>query len=331
MFDFEKDFMLPTEPVKKPEPVKPEPMVFDFEPKKESKPEPKPVIENLKKKKAEKSAPPKMDAKLVQWFDDHFYKVQTDGEELFYPSATTILQAYPNEMKGISQWRETVGSDVADMIFHQAARKGRLIHQTFEEMLKGTPVFYQYAPENEAGIVITEQWDYLQILRLSQFMEVVKPEVLMSEQVVFNHQHQYAGTLDLLLKIEGGSYLINGKTPVKLEGGLYVADIKTSNSIQDKYHLQTSAYAYALMEQHPKMQITGTMILHTKAMTKGGIEGFGCKVRTADEMEIDFSQFLTVYEAWKINPSPSKPKVFSMPGVIRLSQNYFSNQYSEVQ
>ena len=270
-----------------------------------------------------------MTGKLVEWFDSHYYQVEIGGMVDHYPSVTTILQAYPFKLAGLSQWRGDVGNQTANQIFHSAGDHGTIVHNAFDRLLKGTPVFYRNKPEEHVGeyLIIDNQYDYLQLWKLMQFMERVKPEVILNEYPLVSHEHKYAGTMDLLLRIQGGTYLIDGKQPVVLPAGLYIADIKTSSAVHNDYYCQIAAYAKAYTELTGE-QITGGLILHTKASTKSGIEGFSAKYIPASDGEYTldkaFEEFLRVYNVWKINPTPGKPRIFQMPEKLQLTFNYYS-------
>lgn len=60
------------------------------------------------------------------------------------------------------------------------------------------------------------------------FFETMKPEIIASELTVFNRQHVYAGTLDLLAVLG--------------DGKRYVLDWKTAKAVWPEYGLQIEAY-----------------------------------------------------------------------------------------
>jgi hypothetical protein len=76
--------------------------------------------------------------------------------------------------------------------------------------------------------------------------------------------------------------------------------------------MQIGAYAHAVTEQQG-LEIKGGIVIHTNSSAKKGIEGLSAKVRTAKELDLDFQNFMKVYEVWNINPTATAPKVFAMP------------------
>lgn len=253
--------------------------------------------------------------KMIDWFDQHYYKVAED----FYPSVTTILSASPKPE--LMFWRGNVGNEEASRIMKEAGERGSIIHNIFSAMLKGKKAAYRVFNDPEV-IPVNDQFIQLSLWKLVRFMEIVAPKVHLSEEIVFSHAFKYAGTMDLLFKVEqGGAFMVNGAKPITIPAGIYVADIKSGKNIDDEAFWQTAAYAKAY-EEMTGTKIDGTLILHTQSQNKGGIEGFGVKIRTAEEMETDFTNFLKVYEVWKIKPYPSKPKLITdLPTVLSLNNN----------
>ncbi len=249
--------------------------------------------------------------------DGRFYEVvDNDGVIKHYPSVTTVLKAFPSDY--LAQWRGNVGNEEADRVFKEAGERGTFIHKSFEDLLTGTAFHYREIPAGQRGFVIDDQTLFIQLYRLAEFMRLVNPIVLASEQIVYNHEYEFAGTIDMLLDIEDGQYAINGRNPVYLPKGVYLVDIKTANSIHQTHHWQLGAYAHCLTAFG--YIIKGTIILHTRSLNKGGIEGFGAKLRSQNEWKEDFYNFLKVKSVFDINPK--KPQIFNIPITIQLSKNY---------
>lgn len=76
-----------------------------------------------------------------------------------------------------------------------------------------------------------------------------------SEKRVYSKESWYAGTLDLVLEM-------NGKK--------YIADIKTSSAIYPEAYLQMAAYQGALEEMNEHLDIAGAMVINLPK--KGGFE-----------------------------------------------------------
>ncbi len=268
--------------------------------------------------------PTKRKHEPIDWFDEHYYLVLKNNEEVFYPSVTTILQVTPKPH--LHRWRGNVGNEEADRKKHEGQERGRNVHDACETLSKGGVVklhqgkyivtleeFYELKKQHGNNVVILfDQFQYLQAFRFKRFLEEVNPEQITTEQTVFSHKHRYAGTLDYKFFLRAGKYSINGSKPVELEEGWYIADLKSSNYLSPDNYLQLAAYWEAEVEQNGS-DIIGALLIHTNASTRTGIEGLGVKLITPDDKDDYFDQFLKIYEVWKINPSPSAPKVFQMP------------------
>jgi genome maintenance exonuclease 1 len=81
-----------------------------------------------------------------------------------------------------------------------------------------------------------------------QWLKENSPEIIEHERSVLCKEHYYAGTLDMLAKLNG-------------EDETYIIDIKTGKDIYDDYFLQLSAYQYALMEEGQNVEHIGVLLL----------------------------------------------------------------------
>ncbi len=251
---------------------------------------------------------------LYQWQDSHFYKV--NGE--FYPSVTTILSVI--RMQFLEDWRGRVGNDEAQMVLKRTSEDGSAAHNIFSRMVtEGRRAVYGLDPDPLRDVTVPNQFVHLAVHKLTQFWEMVKPRLLHSEVKIFSPRYSYAGTVDLIIQIEPGAYQIAGSKEVWLPGGIWVADIKTGKNISETAGLQIAAYAKAI-EETMGIDVVGTMILHTQAQTKSGIEGFTVKIWDRHEIEEQFEIFQAaqrIYD-WK---KPYKPKELEIPRVISLNNN----------
>lgn len=255
-----------------------------------------------------------LQTEMVDWFDSHYYRVGTK----FYPSVTTVLGASPKWYLG--NWRGDVGNAEADRIMREAQIHGSNVHGYLNHLIYGGALMFNGDGRERDYINVKDQNEYLHIYKVVQFLNIVKPKILMTEEMLWSDKYEFAGTMDLLLDIEEGEYPVNGAKPLFMEGGVYVADLKTGKSVGNEAFWQTSAYAEALRE-HTGLQVAGSMILHTQSANVKGIEGFGVKMRNSEEVRLDFENFLKVYEVWKISPNPAKPKIFEMPKILKLEDS----------
>lgn len=255
-----------------------------------------------------------LQSEMVNWFDQHYYRIGSR----FLPSVTTVLGASPKWY--LANWRGDVGNAEADRIMKEAQIHGSNVHGFLNHLLNGGSLVFNQETNEKGYINVRDQFEFLHIYKVVQFLNIVKPKILMSEEIIWSDKYEFAGTMDLLMDVEEGEYPVNGAKPIFLEGGVYVADLKTGKTIGNEAFWQTSAYAEALKE-HTGLKVAGTMILHTQSGNAKGIEGFGVKVRNSEEVSLDFENFLKVYEVWKIAPNPAKPKIFQMPQTLKLEDN----------
>lgn len=96
------------------------------------------------------------------------------------------------------------------------------------------------------------------------WVDAVKPEILENERSVYNHQHRYAGTLDMLARIGGKLYVVDFKTNKK--GDIY-----------NEAHLQVSAYIETMRSE----AVEGGLIVslsesgtYTHQTVKNGFKAF---------------------------------------------------------
>ena len=131
-----------------------------------------------------------------------------------YPSVTGILRYYPKG-EGFYRWLMMVGNR-ANHIRDTAGDKGHKIHKAVEN--------YLYNKDFEYDIETTK---YLEQFR--KWFENNNIKVIDTEKFVVNKTIGYAGTIDLILKINGQ---------------LYIVDIKSSNYLYASHRLQLSAYKH---------------------------------------------------------------------------------------
>ena len=152
------------------------------------------------------------DLKQINFLDRRVYK---RGEGVYYPSVTTILQYMPKN-KFFETWMKDVGHN-ADLIMRKAGKEGTQVHEAAEALVKGEEVTWMddYGKAKYSQIV----WEM--ILKFYEFWSTHKPELISTEDFVWSDEHKYAGTADLV---------------VKLDGQIWLLDLKTSNSLHKSYN-----------------------------------------------------------------------------------------------
>ena len=144
----------------------------------------------------------------------------------WYPRVTRIVSI--KSKPGLSNFYNEVGMAGAKAISAKSAEEGTLVHEVAEALLMGD------TPEIPSSIAPA-------IAAFRSFMEQKEIEIPEGgvERRILHSEHRYAGTIDVLAKV-------NGK--------FGVLDIKTSRSIYRDYNLQTSAYVEALLDDFPDIE-----------------------------------------------------------------------------
>lgn len=293
--------------------------------------------------------------KLVEWFDQHWYKVQLpDGTTDYFPSTTTILGVTSKPF--LAKWRGDIGNREADLRMVEAAERGTRLHNAWSIYCQGGVVVYQphqrpihtfqeidefrslYA--DRVAILPTQEEMY-QMTKLEKWYMTVKPFKTITESTVFSIRNRRAGTADNFLAIDEGEYKINGSKSLYLKKGLYVVDLKTGSTVDDDAYMQISDYASMLFEmaelgvewakelQDEFKEIAGGLIIHTSAKTKNGIEGLATLLRTKEELQQDQADMQSISVIWQRKNRNSKPDVFEFPAVIARDINPTDPQPTE--
>lgn len=268
---------------------------------------------------------------LVEWFDDHWYKVIKDSLTHWLASVTTKLGII--DKPGLARWRGDVGNREADMRMHSQGDRGKRIHFAWATALEGGAVVYDpwqnpvYTPEGIAELnekyqgrvaIIRTQDEMFQIDKLRRQHLILKPTVIAVEAKVFDLETRDAGTIDSVLHIEAGSYLVNGAKPITIAGGIWIEDLKSGTWLGDEANYQTAKYL-AMYEKMFDVKCAGAMITHTAASTKNGIPGLGTYVRTREQVyDEDLPMYTKIAAVWDAQHKDDQPETFQFPSLITL-------------
>lgn len=232
----------------------------------------------------------------IEFLDQRFYKV---NEDIFLPSVTTILEAYPKGAQ-FYEWLKANGKE-ADTIRDEAGAVGSNVHAATEEYDKGFIVEWD---DKQYSLV---EWQLL--CRYAEFSSVSNYTLVCNELSIAIPELGYGGTIDRIMNIEGKRYLI---------------DIKTSNAVYDQYWLQLLAYKNLWEFQNPDYPIEHIAILHLKSSTrtdksgKGEYQGKGWKL-CYPEKSIEHLQkiFDATFLLWREENPNAKPKNLVYPNKLQ--------------
>lgn len=195
-------------------------------------------------------------------FDEEKHVYTLDGKPL--TGVTTILGVIAKPM--LIQWSATMACDfVKDnlkameeleqvlkeaKVAHRKKKEtsadiGTMAHKACERWIKGESkeASLDHVPAENLEMVKT-MFDHF-----VKWSEDNKVEFLESEVRVYSEKYWYAGTCDLVLKINGE---------------VYIGDIKTSSGIYPEAFYQTSAYQVALQELGLYPNVKGHVIINLK-------------------------------------------------------------------
>src|SRR6185436_11915245 len=126
---------------------------------------------------------------MVEYFNDHWYKMNFLDPVEYFPSTTTKLGVI--DKPGLARWRGEVGNREADFKMKEGQEKGSTIHNAWFVVCQGGAVIYQNKKRPEftqfeidkfysdhAGniAVIQDQDEQVDVWKLLKWDEVLKPE-----------------------------------------------------------------------------------------------------------------------------------------------------------
>lgn len=238
-----------------------------------------------------------------RWYSKEITNEITGLPEIkFVPSSTWISGHYP---KGIAfyKWLADHGWDEAEAIKSAAGDKGSKVHFAICSLIDGAEVkmdskFKNPSTGQEEELTLEE---YDCISSFADWFKEVKPEVLSREIVVWNDQYNYAGTVDLVCKINGETWVI---------------DFKTGQYIWPEYELQISSYKHAIGQEYK----LGVLQLGYKRNSKH---------YKFTEVKDKFDLFLSARQIWANENEGVEPKKRDYP--LSLSLNINGKQQSDSQ
>ena len=235
--------------------------------------------------------------------DQRFYK----KAGIYYPSVTYILSFYPKG-KQFENWLKQNGHG-ADFIASESAERGTTVHKAIERILDNPTIELKWIEDNGQANYSVDEW--LMILRFIEFWNKYKPKLIASEIHIFSNEHKFAGTIDLV---------------IELNGELWIIDLKTSKSLHTIYDLQLSAYQEAWNEMFPEAPIKKYGILWLKSHTRkpsseesGKIQGRGWQLYIPDREHIrNFDIFTKTYDIFKVENPDARPITEKYPNIAKL-------------
>jgi hypothetical protein len=224
----------------------------------------------------------------LTFIDGRFY-IAEDGS--YYPSATTILEAYPKPY-ALLEWMKTAGNK-ADEIRDEAGRRGSTVHRLSEAYDKGHEV--SLLSEDGTPAYSLDEWAMFE--RYVNYSEAMAPINLNIEETLICPLLGFGGTLDRVAIIDGKTHLI---------------DIKTSNGVYPSYWLQLAAYRQALrINLKLDVDFVSILWLNAKTRTERKGQGVGWQLISQPDTTSEWDLFQSVQKLWVAENKNARPKNFS--------------------
>jgi len=240
-----------------------------------------------------------------RWYSKESKSRKTKLPEIkFYPSSTWIAGHYP---KGIAfyKWLANKGWDEAEAVKQAAGDKGSKVHYACESLISGKEIKMDSRFINPTSGLDEELSveEYECLMSFNDWLIEADPQILAVEITAFNDVEEYAGTADLICKINDQ---------------LYVIDLKTSKEIWEEHKLQISSYSYldfplkdlGISEKEWKERKLAILQLGYKRNKKGF---------KFTEVEDKFSMFLIAKQLWANENPDAKPKQRDYPVSLKWS------------
>ena len=146
-----------------------------------------------------------------------------------FPSITTVLSVRKAKSKGLQEWRERVGNDVANHIMRTAAARGTAVHLMCEDFLNNKEV-------TQEG---REFLPYCLFQQLKPVLSAKMDNIYAQEAGLWSEKYRVAGRVDCIADWDGVPSIIDFKTSRSERNDEYNLD----------YYIQASAYAEMIEER----------------------------------------------------------------------------------
>ncbi len=224
--------------------------------------------------------------------------IEKVGEERFYPvtkdhsrvSVTTVIGAVHPKSPFLVDWMVATGKEKAQEIKETAGEEGHVIHEAVERLRNGEKIRAdELTSKGRKCIAAFVAW-----------YKKVNPKILENEIRVdcdMRGEYEYAGTIDLVVEIDGERWVV---------------DVKTSNNVWPEHFVQVSAYVKAWNCEVGRGMINKGAILHLNSKTKQGYSW----------NEVDLDKWTNVWNAdlnlfYALYPNP-QPKFIEYPEYFTL-------------
>lgn len=243
-------------------------------------------------------------------YDKRFYRVMVYGEEepKWYLSVNTIIGGTGVD-PFLAQWQQEQvaerGVQGARFDLFMRAEMGTTVHNAIDRYNRGEELCWDDF----------DDFEWACINRFIEWLTSSGAKVVASEHTIVSHTHRYAGTLDMI---------------VEIEGKLYVIDVKSGSYTYDRHKMQLAAYVMAAREMYPTMDIVGAGVLPLNVRTK---KGWRFDVLEESDIQRYFARFLNRYAVFMDENEGIVPKHVVYPRTITPTHNFdiLEDSYGKVE
>ena len=243
-----------------------------------------------------------------RWYSKEVVSPKTGLPDFdFYESSSWISSYYPKGER-FTQWVAKIGFEEAQRRMIEAGVKGSKVHLAAEDIMRGVkvPMDAKYPNKNNEGIIeeLTVE-EYEGIMSLVDWVNTVDIKVLATETTAFNEGHHYAGTVDLICKIDGQ---------------IWVIDYKTSPNIWPSHEIQLSSYSWLDFDLKELKVTEEEWNTRKIAILQLGYERNKIQKYKFTEIEDKFDLFLSVKRIWANECAGIKPKQKDYPLFVQAEK-----------
>lgn len=238
----------------------------------------------------------------------------------FVPSVTWIAGHYPKGI-GYYKWLGEHGWDESQALMREAGDKGSKVHDAISMILAGLEVRIDTKIINKTTGK-EEELQFEEVECIKAFCDwrasLESFEPIVWDLTVFSDQHGYAGSIDLIARVNGE---------------LYIIDFKTSQQVWVSHEMQVSAYRMAIENGENEVLYKGKQL--DVSGLKTAILQIGYQRNKArfkwTEIADCFPLFMHAKAIWQREAGDQSPRKVDLPIVLSAAMKKVEQVQSPVE